>query len=294
MVRSCLFVVLSSFQLSMVGCLAIPLPWFPSDPYREPLASLAKTESVTRKEIVKKWGAPWASAGENNLIYVADKTSSILIVGFYGGGGNAGPMTFRDFFVSFIFDDFGVLTQIDTYADTGNHNHCFDDGICFTKETRNVPLMPEHYDQEAKQFKETIDKCTVYMFRKPYSDGSTYKEYVDIQVAVKADSSFSSDTPYGTSVPGGYFRWELDAGKTYRLTTDFSAVSNYPFVANFSQPTRAPASTEFQCEPEELIYAALMIPKSKKKAVNWSYPEPETAQESIGRLRLLAGYYLPK
>ena len=286
--------VFASFlSLILASCVVIPLPWFPTDPHEEPLAALAGKDAVTREEILQAWGDPWASAGEYNLIYVADKNSSYVVVATYGGTGSGwGPMTQRDYFVSFFFDESGVMKRVDTYADTGKHNHCFVSGVCFSRKTRNVPLMPEAKDKEAKQFKASPDKCSVYVYRKPFSDGISYKEYVDIQLAIKVEGDFYPATSFGASVPEGFFRWELKAGYTYKLTADFRAVSDYPFVTHYAQPNRASSSTEFQCSSEKLIYAALTVPSSKRKAVNWSYPEPETAKESISHSRMLAGRYL--
>ena len=132
------------------------------------------------------------------------------------------------------------------------------------------------------------------MFREPYSEGASYKEYVDIQLAKKSDGSFGRAKSFGASVPGGYFKWELESGYTYKLTASFGGVTIYPFVSHFAQPDRASGSTEFQCESEKLIYASLIVPKRKKKAVIWSYPEAETAKESIMHSRLLAGRYVPQ
>jgi hypothetical protein len=290
-VWTCVFALL--LALILTGCIVLPLPWFPTDPHKEPLAALAEKAAVTREEILQAWGDPWASAGEYNLIYVADKTSSIVIAGSYGGSGSyMGPMTQRDYFVSFFFDESGVMKRVDTYADTGKHDHCFVSGVCFSKKTRNVPLMPEANDNEAKQFRVSPDKCSVYVYRQPFSDGISYKEYVDIQVAIKLDGDFYPATSFGASVPKGFFRWELEAGYTYKLTADFRAVSDYPFVTHYAQPNRASSSTEFQCRSEKLIYAALTVPKSKRKAVIWDYPATNTAKESIMQSRMLAGRYL--
>jgi hypothetical protein len=289
----CFFAVLLSLQLFLVGCVVVPLPWFPTDPYKEPLAALALREAVTREEILKSWGTPWASASEYNLMYVTDKTSSFIVAGGVGGNGGGAPMTQRDYFASFYFDEAGLMKRVDTYADTGNHDHCFISGVCFSKSTRNVPLMSEAKDKEAKQFKASTGKCVVYVFRKPFSDGNSYKEYVDVQLAIKTGGSFSSATSYGASVPGGYFRWELDTGYTYKFIASFSSAAQYPFVTHFAQPKRASSPTEFQCKSDKLIYAALTVPKSRRKAVHWSYPEPESAKELIKDLRQLAGRYLP-
>jgi hypothetical protein len=288
---ACVFA--SMFSLLLGGCIVLPIPLFPTDPHKEPLAALAEKDAVTREEILQAWGDPWASAGEYNLIYVADKNSSYVVVATYGGTGSGwGPMTQRDYFVSFFFDESGVMKRVDTYADTGKHDHCFVSGVCFSKKTRNVPLMPKAKDNEAKQFKTSPDKCSVYVYRQPFSNGISYKEYVDLQVAIKVDGDFYPATSFGASVPEGFFRWELEAGYTYNLTADFKAVSDYPFVTHYAQPDRASSSTEFQCRPGKLIYISLTVPRSKKKALIWDYPAPNAAKESITHSRMLAGRYL--
>ena len=43
----------------------------------------------------------------------------------------------------------------------------------------------------------------------------------------------------------------------------------------------------------ELVYAALTVPKSKKRSVIWDYPAPDTAKESIMHSRMLAGRFWP-
>ena len=285
--------VLISLQLLLNGCIILPVPWFPTDPHKKPLAVLAERDVVTREEILRKWGAPWASVGDHNLIYIADKTSSNLVLFGYGGGGDLGPMTQRDFIVSFFFDNEGVMKRFETYADTGNHDHCFADGVCFTKETRNVPLVPERVDKEAKQFQAPSEQCVIYVYRSPFINGSSYKEYVDIRIGKAVGTSKYQAKSIGASVPGGYFRWEFESGHFYYLIADFEAVKKYPFVTHFTQHKREAVVAYFQCKPGQLIYASLVVPKSKSKNPQWNFISPGTAQESIRNSRMLAGRVSP-
>ena len=164
MVKLCRILVgLGIIQLSVVSCMPfiVPLPWFPEDPYKASLQELDGQRAVHRDDIIKNWGQPWAAINDSNLIYISEKPSSQLLVGYvaYGGGGDAwvGPMTYRDYVVSFYFDDEGIMKRFDTYADTGNHDFCFDNNVCFSEQTRNVPLKPEWMDRDAKQFLASTD-----------------------------------------------------------------------------------------------------------------------------------------
>ena len=276
--------ILIALQLLLNGCFIPPIPWFPTDPHKKPLAALAERDVVTREEILKEWGAPWASAGGHHLIYIADKPSSMV---------DGVPMTQRDFIVSFFFDDEGVMKRFETYADTGNHDHCFADGVCFTKETRNVPLVPERVDKEAKQFQAPSEQCVIYVYRSPFINGSSYSEYVDIRIGKIVGTSKSQAMSIGASVPGGYFRWEFEPGHLYYLIADFEAVKKYPFVTHFTQHEREAVVANFQCKPGQSIYAGLVVPMSKDENPLWGFFSPETAQESIRNSRMLAGRVSP-
>ena len=122
-------------QFLLVSCIpfAIPLPWFPKDPYKNGLQALEHKNSVHRDDIIYDFGMPWAAINDSNFIYIRDKPSSFIIFGVavYGGGGSAdaGPMTHRDYTVSFYFDGEGNMKSFQTYADTGKHDFCFNNDV---------------------------------------------------------------------------------------------------------------------------------------------------------------------
>jgi hypothetical protein len=116
---------------------------------------------------------------------------------------------------------------------------------------------------------------------------------VDIQIG-KAEGTYKSPAEaIGASVPGGYFRWELEPDHFYYLIADFAAVKKYPFVTHFTQQKRKSVVAYFRCKPGQSIYADLVVPKSKSKSPQWDLVPPETAQESIRNSRMLAGRVSP-
>jgi hypothetical protein len=116
---------------------------------------------------------------------------------------------------------------------------------------------------------------------------------VDIRIGKAVGTYKSPAESIGASVPGGYFRWEFEPGHFYYLIADFGAVKKYPFVTHFTQHKRTAVVAYFQCKPGQLIYAGLVVPKSKSKNPQWSIFAPETAQESIRNSRMLAGRVSP-
>lgn len=287
-------------QLSISSCIpiAIPLPWFPKDPYKNSLRALENKNSVHRDDIIYGFGMPWAAINDSNFIYISEKPSSFIVVGMvaYGGGGwgDAGPMTYRDYTVSFYFDDEGNMKSYQTYADTGKHDFCFNNGVCFSRQTRNVPLSPGWMDREAKLFKASPDECTFYLYRQPYPDGRSYKEYVDIQLAQIPIYGVAHPYSVGSSVPGGFFRWQLEPGHTYEVSTDFKIIKSYPFTTHFIHEKRRSPSIDILCVPGGVIYIELVVPKSKKLPVELFASKRQPAQDSIKQLKLLAGKYLPE
>jgi len=295
-----IFITLVVCQLLIAGCIpiAIPLPWFPEDPFKDGLEALEHQGAVHRDDIIFNWGKPWAAIDDSNLIYIREKPSSMIIVGFVGyggtGSGDAGPMTHRDYVVSFNFDEKGMLKRFETYADTGNHNYCFENEVCFSEQTRNVPLSPEWMDKQAKQFHAATEECTLYLFRQPYQDGASYKEYVDIQLKHIPKYGLKYPFSIGSSVPGGYFRWQLQSGHSYLLTADFNVINSYPFTTHFNHKKRSATSIDVSCERGSIIYLGLVIPKKKKLPVELFVANPQSAQDSILQLKLLAGRYVPQ
>ena len=301
MMRLCLVVaILAESQILLSGCIPIvvPVPWFPEDPYKDGLEALAKQSAVSRDQIIQNWGKPWAAINDNNFIYIRDKPSSKVFAGYivYGGGGDGTveTMSYRDYILSFYFDNQGMMQQFETYADTGKHKYCFANDVCFSKETRNVPLSPAWMDREAKQFLASTDECTLYFYRQPYEDGASYKEYVDIQIEQIPNFGLKYPSSIGSSVPGGFFRWQLQAGYSYELTTDFTIIESYPFTTNFIHKKRPGMSINILCEPGGMIYIGLMVPNRKDIPAKLVISKAQPAQKIIKQLRLLAGRYLPQ
>ncbi len=168
--------------VALSACVAVPYPWFPEDPQAKRLEQLASQEIVTRDEVLRTFGRPWAVVEDDHFVYITDKPSSRIIVGLIGGDGAEGPMTWRDFILVFDFDDDGVMTQFDTYRDTGDHTYCFANGICFEPLSKNTPLAPRKLDARAKEFQPTPGLCTAYLYRDDVTQGRSYKGYVDIKL----------------------------------------------------------------------------------------------------------------
>lgn len=295
-----IFAVLAVSLLFLVSCIPIvvPLPWFPEDPYKASLEDLAAQGPVHRDDIIQNWGQPWAAINDNNLIYITDKPSSKILVGYavYGGGGDGyvGSMTHRDFVVSFYFDDAGIMKRFDTYKDTGKHDFCFGNDVCFSEQTRNVPMSPKWMDREAKQFLALPDDCTLFLFRQPFGDGASYGEYVDIQIEKRQNTESGFARSFGASVPGGFFRWQLQSGYFYKVTADFAMVESYPFTTHFIHKKRPATSINVSCELGGVLYLGLVIPKNKKLPVELFVSKQEPAQDKIKQLQMLAGRYVPR
>jgi hypothetical protein len=276
------------------------VPLFPADPYSDRLGEIEEDGAISRQDILSKFDTPWAEIGQNGFVYISDKPSSALLWGVVGGyvtEGGALPMSRRDFIATFDFDSQGMLTGFETYQDSGNHDHCFSNGICFKREQMNVPLAPKWMDAVAKRFEPKTGYCAIYIYRDDYTGGKSYAGYVDIQIAEKKKSIGMARYPrtisrsIGSSVPGGFFKLYFDPQFDHRLTATFAPVKSYPFKTNNIQDKRKRVVVHSTCTENQVSYYRLAVPKDKKLDTVFQQQEKQQAQLKIGKLQLLAHRY---
>ena len=274
--------------LALNACIAVPVPWFPRDPHKEDLESLLAQEIILREDIVREFGKPWAAWDERSFIYISDRPSSYLVYGGIGGGEEF-EMSRRDFVLMFNFDELGTLKDHEVFADTGDRDYCFSNNVCFGQSTDNVPLRPVPVENTEPKL-ENHGLCTVYLYRDEVADSRTYSSYVDIHLRKDEKGLF---TPIGSSVAEGINVWHLEPAAIYEMKANFT-VDRYPFKVSESQIRREDQTLRFFCDAGEKVYVRLAVPKSKKKATEFTWVNESTAKEFTKGLPVLLGYYAPE
>jgi len=291
------------FTMVLLGCIAVavPVPWFPEDPYQDLLDHFAGQKSLAREEILDSFGEPWVAIGNKTFVYISDKPSSKVLwawgVASPGGASvgesGIGDMTHRDFVLVFDFDEDGLMVQLDSYKDSGDHEHCFVNGICFEAQSENTPLAPPMFDSESKEFRPTPGLCTVYLYRDDITHGKTYWGYVDIKLG-ELRGRQSHAVSAAASVGEGFFRWQVLPGRKYQLIANFEDVNSFPFTVHTGHEERAETRLDFICGEGRIIYFRLAIPKRETRKPELHMMETIAAQTQIKQRHLLMGRYRPE
>lgn len=282
------------FLLILSGCVpfAIPIPWVPSDPYT-PIKEEFEKGDLSREEILQQMGEPWAAIGDSTFVYMTSKPSSYILFGVavYGGGGgaDAAKLTTKDFVLIFDFDDRGVAQNFEFYADSLLHEHCFENGVCLSREALNALILPPRFDQDSKLYEAEPNQCSVYVFRDvPDGRGHSENDYVEILVKKRG-----ADLPLkrAVSVETGYSHWNLPAKSEYTIKTDFQAPRFYPFDTKTRTSKRDDLTLKLQCEPGEQLFVRFVLPSSKRTPAVLELVPEEVGQAKVSQSSRLMDLY---
>ena len=274
-------------SLVMSSCVAVPVPWFPKNPYTSEQIEFLEAEDVSRVEVVSKLGTPWANLDEKTFVYLANKNSAFIIVAVYGGGGGDQPIN-RDYFLVIDFNEAGFVSGFETYSDSLRHNFCFENGICLQSKTFNIPLAPTELDEQAKKFEAVDDKCVVYVFRDTDGVGMSENAYTDIR-SPHGDFKFRR---LATSVEHGYSRFEFAPDKFLRMQAEtqpppLSGDEHGPFDNDPAGEKKPPSNLVFTCLAGEVYYLRIYVPERNDRPIQFDPVEAELAKAKIKEAKLL-------
>lgn len=276
----------SSVGLILASCIAVPIPWFPSNPHAEEIIGFLDEETVNRKEVVARLGQPWANLGLQSFVYLADKRSAYVLVAVYGGSGGELPIN-RDYFLVIDFDMDGEVVHYETYADSLRHEHCFQNQICLHRATFNVPVAPPRFDLEAKRFEAVDDKCAIYIYRDDEGQGLSENSYINISVGING----SALRRLATSVEYGFHRFEFAPTERLELMFElpsFTEVNQEGWFDNDpATERREPKSVLLPCAAGEVSYYRLYVPEKNSRPIEFDGVQPTIAQAGISRMQLL-------
>lgn len=268
--------------LPVSGC--VPIPWFPEDPYSDDMKSLLSDHQVERREVVQKFGQPWANLDVKTFVYIAPRKSAYVL--FYEGGA-AGIN--RDYFLVVDFDEQGFVSEFETFSDSLRHNHCFENGVCLEASTFNIPLAPYALDAEAKMFLPDPEKCVVYIYRDKEGIGLAENGYANISYRnVSLSHKFRR---VATSVEYGYSKLEFTPTDALRIKIEMEP-PKYGDLDDLSDndPDREwkePVTQKIACHADNLIFFRLYVPEKNDRGIEFHTVESAVARQKIQGMKLL-------
>ena len=284
LVRLCFVWVLPLVVMS--SCIAVPVPWFPENPYPPELIEFLEAENVSRAEVVSKFGSPWANLGSKTFVYIASKNSAFIVVIFLKGGVDQ-PIN-RDYFLVIDFDEEGMVSGFETYTDSLRHDFCFQNNICLESKTYNIPLAPADLDEKAKQFEAVENKCVVYVYRDTDGEGLSENAYTDIRSPRGAYRS----RRLVTSVEHGYSRIEFAPSKFLRMQAQTqpppsSGDEHGLFDNDPGGEKKPPTNLVLTCLSGEIYYLRIYVPERNDRPIQFHPVEAEVAKAKIRKAKLL-------
>ena len=273
--------------LVMSSCIAVPVPWFPKNPYPPEQIEFLDAKDVSRVEVVEMLGPPWANLDGKTFVYLASKNSAFIVVAVYGGGGGEQPIN-RDYFLVIDFNEGGIVSGYETYSDSLRHNFCFENGICLESRTFNIPLAPTELDEQAKLFEPVDDKCVVYVYRDTDGVGMSENAYADIR-SPRGRYKFRR---LATSVEHGYSRFEFAPSKFLRMQAEthpppVSGDEHGPFDNNPAGEKKPLSNLVITCLAGEINYLRMYIPERNDSPIQFHPVEAEVAKVTISKAKLL-------
>jgi len=196
----------------MTGCLALPVPYRSEDPFPDKNISFIIPEITNKNTVKEKLGTPQAYRfGEKIYIYAGGQQDWVwlwVVGGGYSATGGAIP-TYMNHLLIVEFNEDDVVTAVQEFCgDTGKlesglyivSNGGHGKGLTAKKwsfqDERLIILASETMDKQAKQFFVSLEKATVFYYKK-FSHNLEAK--LDNQVSVDPGSD-------------GYLLWIVDPG----------------------------------------------------------------------------------
>jgi len=272
----------------LLGMNSCVIPWFPSDPHDE-AGDLLQDGEATRDTLVNMIGPPDFVLDESSYVWIASKVDAYMTLGYNLGG----PISDRDFTLVVDFDPSGAEIRHEIHSHSGPHNFCFNDGICFSPRTQNVPLAPPERDIKAKSFEPDPFACVVYVYRDLEGVNTPNDDYVHINVSTESSDQNEKAMTYlehhsMASVPGSYSYWRLPAPVSVQVQALYGHPLSYEFgVDNKADRKRSWDRTTFGCNTGDVKYVRLFVPKRRKHTSELNLVTAEQAKDAIKNLSLV-------